>query len=317
MSRRKRGPPWPTLVVAPREAPEAGCRALGHDRALRCARCDRDERRVDLRDSRASQRGIALVIALWLTVLLTVIASGFAFSMRGEALAARNALVARAGARGRRRRRRTHGCSSCRGRAFPTRGRPTVQPHAWKEGDVDDRVAAVDEAAKIDLNSAHRGAAEGTAGRASAASTPRQPRASLDAILDWRDADDLRRPNGAEEADYRAAGLKVRARQRAVRNGGRAGARVRRDAGAVRAHCADAYRLFAAGRHQCADGLARRAARVADRDRRRSSTPTSQQRARRDGARSCRCRRSRRRRDSRPVPCRSGASAPRPPRPMV
>ena len=36
------------------------------------------------------QRGIALLLALWLTILLTVIASGFAFSMRSEALAARN-----------------------------------------------------------------------------------------------------------------------------------------------------------------------------------------------------------------------------------
>src|SRR5207248_7400819 len=41
---------------------------------------------------RRGQRGIALVLALWLTILLTVIASGFAFSMRGEALAARNAI---------------------------------------------------------------------------------------------------------------------------------------------------------------------------------------------------------------------------------
>ena len=32
------------------------------------------------------------MLALWLTVLLTVIASGFAFSMRSEALAARNAV---------------------------------------------------------------------------------------------------------------------------------------------------------------------------------------------------------------------------------
>jgi general secretion pathway protein K len=30
----------------------------------------------------------------------------------------------------------------------------------------------------------------------------------LEAILDWRDADDLKRPNGAEADDYRAAGLK-------------------------------------------------------------------------------------------------------------
>jgi len=36
------------------------------------------------------QRGIALVLALWLTVMLTVIAGGFAFAMRNEALAARN-----------------------------------------------------------------------------------------------------------------------------------------------------------------------------------------------------------------------------------
>src|SRR5437588_13022664 len=39
-----------------------------------------------------AQAGIALIAVLWLTTLLTVIASGFAFSMRGEALAARNAL---------------------------------------------------------------------------------------------------------------------------------------------------------------------------------------------------------------------------------
>jgi len=42
--------------------------------------------------ARDAQSGIALVLALWLTVLLTVIASGFAFSMRTEALAVRNAV---------------------------------------------------------------------------------------------------------------------------------------------------------------------------------------------------------------------------------
>ena len=38
------------------------------------------------------ERGIALVAVLWITVLLTVIASGFAYSMRGGALAARNTM---------------------------------------------------------------------------------------------------------------------------------------------------------------------------------------------------------------------------------
>ena len=38
------------------------------------------------------ERGIALVLVLWLTIMMTVIASGFAFSMRNEVLAARNEL---------------------------------------------------------------------------------------------------------------------------------------------------------------------------------------------------------------------------------
>src|SRR5205809_88744 len=40
----------------------------------------------------SAQRGIALVLVLWLTVMLTVIAGSFAYGMRNEALAARNAL---------------------------------------------------------------------------------------------------------------------------------------------------------------------------------------------------------------------------------
>jgi len=40
-----------------------------------------------------AQRGVALILVLWLTVLLTVIAAGFAYSMRTEALAARNAVA--------------------------------------------------------------------------------------------------------------------------------------------------------------------------------------------------------------------------------
>ena len=42
--------------------------------------------------SHAKQRGIALIVVLWLTVLITVIGSSFAYSMRSEALAARNTM---------------------------------------------------------------------------------------------------------------------------------------------------------------------------------------------------------------------------------
>src|ERR1700688_4411963 len=38
------------------------------------------------------QRGIALILVLWLTMLLTVIGGSFAYGMRNEALAARNSL---------------------------------------------------------------------------------------------------------------------------------------------------------------------------------------------------------------------------------
>ena len=61
---------------------------------MRVVRPDPQPLRGDrlMRARRSSERGIALIAVLWLTILLTVIASGFAFSMHGEAVAARNAL---------------------------------------------------------------------------------------------------------------------------------------------------------------------------------------------------------------------------------
>src|SRR6476660_10128170 len=67
--------------VSDEMAPHAGRRGVARTAQRRCVA------RV-----RGAQSGIALVLALWLTILLTVIASGFAFSMRTEALATRNAL---------------------------------------------------------------------------------------------------------------------------------------------------------------------------------------------------------------------------------
>ena len=83
-----KGPAWPTLVVEPRRAPESL-------RVLRSVRATAAWGRADARapaSPAARQQGIALIAVLWLTILLTVIASGFAYSMHGEAIAARNAL---------------------------------------------------------------------------------------------------------------------------------------------------------------------------------------------------------------------------------
>src|SRR5205814_6818228 len=100
------------------------------------------------------QQGIALVLALWLTILLTVIASGFAFSMRSEAVAARNAISsaqARALADGAVE-RTVYELSRPK---LPDSWAPDGRAHPWAEGGAQVFVAAVDETSKIDLNSAN------------------------------------------------------------------------------------------------------------------------------------------------------------------
>jgi general secretion pathway protein K len=156
--------------------------------------------------TRRAQSGIALVLALWLTVLLTVIASGFAFSMRSEALATRNAVSlaqARAIADGAVERMAYELLRPRTPDAWTFDG----QPHRWTEGNATVVASAVDEAAKIDLNVAPdallRNVLIVTGGLDEQAAN-----ALVDAIADWRDPDELRRPNGAELPEYRAAGLK-------------------------------------------------------------------------------------------------------------
>jgi len=155
---------------------------------------------------RDRERGIALILVLWLTIMLTVIASGFAFSMRSEALSARNALsLAQA---------RTAADGAVERMAFEL-SRPRYatswasdgQPHSWHDGDVAIVANAVDEGAKIDINAAPEMLLRGLIEHVGAADPDLAARI-VDAIVDWRDPDDIKRPNGAEDADYRMAGLK-------------------------------------------------------------------------------------------------------------
>jgi general secretion pathway protein K len=151
------------------------------------------------------ERGVALILVLWLTVMLTVIAGSFAYGMRNEALAARNA-VSWAQAR-----------SIADGAIHRTVFellRPKVSPdvwaadgaiHVWSEDGARVEVNAIDESGKIDLNTAPDALLNGLLMTAGELDEPSAARL-VDAIADWRDADDLRRPNGAEAADYKAAG---------------------------------------------------------------------------------------------------------------
>jgi general secretion pathway protein K len=156
--------------------------------------------------SRSGQSGIALVLALWLTVLLTVIASGFAFSMRSEALATRNAVSlaqARAVADGAVERMAFELMRPRTPDAWTFDG----QPHRWTEGNATVVASAVDESAKIDINAAPDALLRNVLIVAGGLDEP-AANAAVDAIADWRDPDELRRPNGAELPEYRAAGLK-------------------------------------------------------------------------------------------------------------
>ncbi len=155
---------------------------------------------------RSGQSGIAIVLALWLTVLLTVLASGFAFSMRGEALAARNAVSlaqARAAADGAVE-RTAYELSRPR---IADAWSPDGQAHRWNDGGAAIVVTAVDEAAKIDINAAPDALLKNMLMVIGGLDDPAAT-ALVDAIGDWRDPDDLRRPNGAEAPEYRAANLK-------------------------------------------------------------------------------------------------------------
>ena len=151
------------------------------------------------------QRGVALILVLWLTVMLTVIAGSFAYGMRNEAMAARNT-VSWAQAR-----------SLADGAIHRTvfeLMRPKVSPdvwaadgavRVWEEDGARIAVRAIDESGKIDLNSAPDALLKGLLMTAGGVDEPTAARL-VDAIGDWKDADDLRRPNGAEADDYKAAG---------------------------------------------------------------------------------------------------------------
>ncbi len=171
-----------------------------------CARGKAPAPRRPRGSGRRAQSGIALVLALWLTILLTAIASGFAYSMRSEALAARNAVSlaqARAAADGAVERTAYELMRPRMVGAWTLDG----QPHAWQDGDASIVATAVDEGSRIDINAAPdaliKSLLMNVGGMDDAAAA-----ALVDAIGDWRDPDDLRRPNGAEAPEYAAANLK-------------------------------------------------------------------------------------------------------------
>ena len=149
-----------------------------------------------------AQSGIALLMVLWMLALLSVIAGSLVFSSRTEMLMAGNtAALAQAEA----------AADAGVYKAIHELARPQTDLKRWK-GDglthlwtfhgAELRVTILDESAKMDLNAAPVVLLKGLL---NALAEP-DADALADAVLDWRDADDLRSLHGAEKADYAAAG---------------------------------------------------------------------------------------------------------------
>ena len=157
------------------------------------------------RASPRSQRGVALVMVIWVSMLLLVVASTFIVERRTEALVVHNSVsLARAQAAADAGVQRAI-FEMYRNDNTPDRWQRDGAPHDWTFDGIPVRIEMRDESAKIDINTAADPLLRGLL-LVSGLKDDEAARV-LDAILDWRDPDSLKRPNGAEEADYRAAGL--------------------------------------------------------------------------------------------------------------
>ncbi|WP_232821259.1 type II secretion system minor pseudopilin [Oceanimonas marisflavi] len=150
------------------------------------------------------QRGIALVSVLWLLLLLTVLASGLSVNSRNQARQSGNIASAT---------RLQQGADAGLQLALLALAQAADQqpwladgsPYVVPFDDMEVYVALFNDSGRIDLNSA---GPELLDGLLATVEPDDDLRARLtDAIMDWRDGDDLRRLNGAELDDYLAAGL--------------------------------------------------------------------------------------------------------------
>ena len=151
------------------------------------------------------QRGIALIIVLWITILLATIAIGMTQDSRTQTMLTRNQLElakARALADGAVERAMYEHLKP----PSPEKSWfPNGAVHGWEEDGAKVAVSLAYESGRIDMNVAREPLLKGLFTTA-AGLKPEDADHIVDAIMDWRDPDDAKRLNGAEAADYRAAG---------------------------------------------------------------------------------------------------------------
>lgn len=152
---------------------------------------------------RRGQQGIALVMVLWLVVLLTIVAASFATHSRVETRMAGN-LVEREKARLMAQTGLSRALMELMVTSNEQRWNFNGQVYELQSQQGTLRVAIRNASGLVDLNRAPR---ELLFNLFSVLSDNVDVRGQLvDVLEDWRDSDDLRRLNGAEDSDYTSAG---------------------------------------------------------------------------------------------------------------
>ena len=150
------------------------------------------------------QRGVALVLVLWSIALLSLMAASFGLGVRREAMLTSNlAQSARLEAAAEAAIHYAAFMLSQSDPQFKWRTEGAVYEIQWEQIPV--RIQLLDETGKVDLNRANEQLLQAVL--QGIGIETEQAVALSDAILDWRDRDNLRRVNGAEEDEYRAEGL--------------------------------------------------------------------------------------------------------------
>jgi general secretion pathway protein K len=152
-----------------------------------------------------SEEGVALVAVLWVLALLSVIAASLSLETRTDARIARNSIdraAAQAAADAGIDRVILDLISPETEKKFRVDG----TSYYWRFAGSDVRISVRDESDKVNINTAP--AALLASWFASVGFDPNSAQSLADRIADFRDSDNLRHSHGAEENEYRAAGLR-------------------------------------------------------------------------------------------------------------
>jgi len=159
--------------------------------------------------ARRQQAGVALIMVLWVTALLAIVAGSYAMVARSAYLQSRYTfevtrarLAAEAGM--------NRAVFELRNPDFASRWIADGRVYEMGFDGVKLRINVVDETGKIDLNAASPDILRRLF--AAVGVDESQQQSLADAVVDWRDADNLRSLNGAEDDDYADAGYPYGAR---------------------------------------------------------------------------------------------------------